>query len=96
MSNKENQILSDKKIIEKLTFICETFYKIKSNASKSIIDKTIKLINFVEHCSKNYISITSEVVTDIIKYINKIEEYIFNMNKQREGVVLWKAMIILI
>lgn len=81
MSIHEKRILSDKKILEKLTLICETFYKINSNASKNIIDKTIKLINFVEHCVRNFISINNEVVSDIIRYINKIEEYIHNINK---------------
>lgn len=79
MSVIEKKILSDKKIIEKLTFICESFYKINSKVSKNIIDKTIKLINFVEHCVSNFISINSEVITDIIQYIVKIEDYITNI-----------------
>ena len=38
-------MLSDKKLIEKLMYICEFFYEFKSNISKDVIDKSTKLIN---------------------------------------------------
>lgn len=74
-------ILSDKKIIEKLMFICEFFYEFKSNISKEVIDKTTKLINFIEYSNKNMLEISDNVIVEIINYINIIEQHVKHKKK---------------
>lgn len=69
-------MLSDQKIIEKLTNICEFFHKFKSEISLEIIDKSTKIINFIEYCNKYAIEISSQAIIDIMKYITVVEKYL--------------------
>lgn len=78
-------MLSDRKLIEKLMFICEFFYEFKSNISNDVIDKSTKLINFIEYCNKNSIEISGNVIIEITKFINTIEFYL-SSNKQNAKV----------
>lgn len=69
-------MLSDRKLIEELMNICSVFYNHDSNVSKDIIDKSTKLINFIEYCNKNSIEISGNVILEIMKFINIIDNNI--------------------
>ena len=86
MTKRVENIPSDKKIVDRLTEIYKVFRQIKSNVSRGIIDKTIRLINFMEHCLKNHITIAEDVIYDIVRYVTKLEEYISSVNKNSNKV----------
>jgi len=74
-------LYSDQKIIKKLSFICEFFYGFKSNISKDVIDKSTKLINFMEYCNNNLIDISNNAISEIINYIDIIEKHVKHYSK---------------
>lgn len=79
-------VLSDTKIIDKLNFICEFFYKFKSEVSLEIIEKSTKLINFVEY-SRNYaIEISSDAIVEILNFIKIVEKHVKYRRRKNNGI----------
>lgn len=76
-------MLSDRKLIEELMNICSVFYTNDSIISKDVIDKSTKLINFIEYCNENSIEISGNVILEIMKFIN-----IINHNVKRKHKLL--------